>query len=297
MRKIAGPHPPAAYIGAGEVPERFNGAVSKTVDLSRGPGVRIPPSPLCVRRRGRITRIQRLLENGDCRTSQLLMNPEDTTPEREVPALIGDRLLLYQALDRVGPELGRVYQGAIAVLADAENQVRLQLAAHALRELMDLLSKYRDVPVDASKERMGDKVRTLDDRWGALSDQDYLEEGATITPRLAKFLKLTREFFVWFKEHRPRRRGVVAGALLKMDKHPLPAPPQIQKLNVNEWFEMHRYFVSSAHRFDVRLNPLEFESYLSTFERFLMNRLVPRIMPELEKIDQILRSKTSDANN
>ncbi len=29
----------------GEVPERFNGAASKVVDLLWGPGVRIPPSP------------------------------------------------------------------------------------------------------------------------------------------------------------------------------------------------------------------------------------------------------------
>ena len=29
----------------GEMPERSNGAVSKTVDLARGPGVRIPLSP------------------------------------------------------------------------------------------------------------------------------------------------------------------------------------------------------------------------------------------------------------
>ncbi len=33
----------------GEVPERSNGAVSKTVDLATGPWVRIPPSPLAPR--------------------------------------------------------------------------------------------------------------------------------------------------------------------------------------------------------------------------------------------------------
>ena len=33
-------------ITTGEVPERSNGAVSKTVDPSRGPRVRIPASPL-----------------------------------------------------------------------------------------------------------------------------------------------------------------------------------------------------------------------------------------------------------
>src|SRR5262245_7571702 len=37
--------PPSIEIETGEVPERLNGAVSKTVDRATGPWVRIPPSP------------------------------------------------------------------------------------------------------------------------------------------------------------------------------------------------------------------------------------------------------------
>src|SRR5690625_286160 len=42
---LAGGHPRRRDSISGEVPERSNGAVSKTVDPLRGPGVRIPPSP------------------------------------------------------------------------------------------------------------------------------------------------------------------------------------------------------------------------------------------------------------
>src|SRR5215213_3740113 len=39
--------PPYPICKNGEVPERSNGAVSKTVDRATGPWVRIPPSPPC----------------------------------------------------------------------------------------------------------------------------------------------------------------------------------------------------------------------------------------------------------
>jgi hypothetical protein len=39
------PSPPPATKFQGEVPERSNGTVSKTVDRATGPWVRIPPSP------------------------------------------------------------------------------------------------------------------------------------------------------------------------------------------------------------------------------------------------------------
>ena len=75
---------------------------------------------------------------------------------------------LYEALAEQDKRLAGIYLGSLLVLSQLENPDSLALAAHSLRELMEKLPKYRDLPA-AKKPPSRIGPRTLRCRCKAVS--------------------------------------------------------------------------------------------------------------------------------
>lgn len=223
------------------------------------------------------------------------MNSEPTSLR-----LSGEQIALHKELADKNPVLARMYQGALYVLEQSENPDRFALAAHGLRELMEKLPRYLDIPKEANSVGMTAKVRDLYKCWCSARKRSSCHHDGKWSGRIDKglqtFLKKTQEFFAWLEVDRPSRKQSVAKILRVLDplRRALPAP--IEKLRVDEWDGIHNYFEGVSHH-NLPGTVDEFASWLLALERFLLDRLIPRTFEDHEKIDQIIREGDKNAQS
>ena len=212
--------------------------------------------------------------------------------------LYGQRNALYQALTRKDSRLAGMYLGALLVLHQTENPERIPLAAHALRELMENLPKYLDLPVPKKPPSLKVKVMNLNQDWqhatkSSVCNANPLWSGAIDVP-LQKFLERVNKFFEWFQTEHPMRRERTEKLLKALDPLSRRLPGPIGDLRIEEWVECFDYFVPIAHHAPV--STLEdFKAWLDVLERFLLDRLKPRTFEDLAKIKEIIEEGESDA--
>lgn len=203
-----------------------------------------------------------------------------------------------RALADKSQKLSRMYLGGFHVLNESSNPDALSLAAHAIRELMEKIPEYLDVPVKAQKETTKAKIREVEQSWGKATTNSQCHDrgqwNGKIDGSLRKFLTKLDNFFEWFRNHYPRRRDEISRTLDRMEDSDRDVPPPLQELNVATWVELRDFFVSVAHH---RKSPSreEFLQWLDALERFLLDRLVPRTFEDFEEIDSILREGDDNA--
>lgn len=209
-------------------------------------------------------------------------------------ALSGQQRALLHSLVQESPELSKMYLGGIHVLNDRSNPDAFSLAAHAIRELMEKIPEYLDIPVKAQKETAKGKIREIEESWEKATAYSQCHDNGRwagkIDGPLRKLLTKIDNFFDWFRHHHPRRQDEVNRTLDRMDVSGRDLPEPLQKLNVEAWMELRDFFVSVAHH---RRNPppKEFLKWLDAVERFLLERLHPRTFEDFEEIDTILREE------
>ena len=213
----------------------------------------------------------------------------DTSPQ--LLQLSGHQQTLYGALHAKGVMLGIMYHGALSVFQETGNPDRLALAAHGLRELMEKIPRYLDLPQEKSSSNMLGEVRGLHDSWrDTVTKTNCLKDGrwsGAVDKFLERFLKRSQEFFQWVEDNRPKRKQYAAAVLRTLDPLPYPLPYAIEKLRVNEWECIHDYFEKVSHHNGV-VTIEEFTSWLANLERFLLDCLVPRTFEDHVKIDEII---------
>ena len=220
--------------------------------------------------------------------------PTEGTTEVNMPRFVlsGQQRSLLTALERRNEALSTMYQGGLVVLSDLSNPDRHSLCAHAIRELMEKLPRFLEVPTRAQGERLGPKVREIEVAFQRLCQREASSQGVewhgrVVDINLHKFLQQVEGFFGWFQTHQPRRRMEMRVALEKLDASGRPLPSRLADLNVIAWEDIHEYFLSIAHHGRMAVDS-EFVSYLSALERFLLERLEPRTFNDFEEIDKLL---------
>ena len=222
--------------------------------------------------------------------------PEDQVGSRFI--LSGQQRILVRALEAKNEELGRIYYGGLHILSDTKNPEALSLAAHAIREMMEKIPEFLDVPVKALRESTKAKIREVEDSWkNATANSKCHHSGrwdGEIDGSARKLLTKLDKFFEWFRNYHPRRRDEIDRTLHRMDDSDRRIPPRLQNLNVTTWIELRDFFISVAHH---RQNSSRdaFLQWLDALERFLLDRLVPRTFEDFEEIDNIVREGESDA--
>lgn len=182
------------------------------------------------------------------------------------------------------------YEGALAVL----NYVipdRLPLAAHALREIMDWLPRYIDLPVVHTT--LGAKANNLRDEWERLRKKTRcLRDGkwtGEIDAAVTRFLERADEFFGWMTEQRARKTQQTAKVLQALDPIGLPAP--LVEDNASSYLKIRNFFVEVSHH--KGCSDEEFTEWVAAFEVFLLDRLVPRTYEDFDAIDQLVAGDSS----
>lgn len=205
--------------------------------------------------------------------------------------LTGAQRSLYEALWRLNPILADIYYGALSVLQQTDNPDHLAQTAHSLRELMEKLPRYMNVPLDRKGASLTDKVRGFHQEWSKLleevnRDGNSLKSGALICRPLESFLGFSEEFFGWVEIERPTRKKQTAKVVRGLDPAMRPLPATIENLRIEEWDECHSYFENVSHH---NRTAEELEGWISALERYLLDKLCPRTFDDHAVLDQIIQ--------
>lgn len=213
-----------------------------------------------------------------------------------VPELSGRQQLLYRSLKEKSPKIAELYESALRVLADGSNPCRLFFAAHSIREMIDGLPRFLDLPTLAEQGRLGDRVSALEVVWANATKSQCHRDGqwaGEIDDPLRKLLDALQNFFEWCKEHRRRRRNVAASLFRSADLSGIPLPETVEKKRVDRWLAKRDYFVGVAHQSST--TEAEFQSALDGLEQVLLDLLYPRPSEDFSAIDALLAEENSNA--
>lgn len=215
------------------------------------------------------------------------------------PRLSGHQRDLWEALQEVDEGLGSMYHGALITLSGPLNPERLSQAAHSLRELLDNLPRYCDVPDDIEPHsQLKNKVIGLQGVWrkftNAWSSPGTNRWEGEIDGSLGRFLRACERFFVWFADSFLLHRERVVSVLRSFDPGGMPMPATLEDQVFDEWKRLRDFFLDVLHH-RVTPNEVELKNRLADLEAFLLERLRPRTFADFEDLDQIIEEGESHA--
>ncbi len=221
------------------------------------------------------------------------------TDESEVKGLEPLQTELYNALKAKSEEVASMYLGAVQVFTLTTIPGRVTLAAHAIREMMGLLPKVIDVPVnDGARQRLGDFVTNLKEAWARMCKRNRWpgdpKWDGSIDSDLKKFLAQIEALLEADSRIKTDRRSVTQSFIRKQNFSLVGLPEEIEDLRVQEWMKFHDYFVITAH-----YNPTDestFLKYLKHFEDLLLRYLEPRTFETQDEILEIIQEGESHAD-
>lgn len=217
--------------------------------------------------------------------------------------LSGQQFALYEALAEKDARLASMYWGSLLVFRQSENPDLLALAAHGLRELMEKIPRYLDLPV--ARKTYGEKSPSLKEKVNHLhlSWRDAKQHvqsllnpiwSGTLDRSVRTFLKRTLDFFIWHEKERPTRKQQTAKVLRDLDPMKISLPESIELIRIKEWEEHHDYFERVAHH-DIRPSAEAFASRLAALEQILRDCFRPHTFEDFAEIDRIIREGEADA--
>jgi hypothetical protein len=193
-----------------------------------------------------------------------------------------------------------MYLGALWVHGQDGNPDRLALAAHGLRELMEKLPMYLDLPIATKPPSLKDKVRGLAQSWGNCAKNSTCGGNpgwsGAIDGSLRKFLRKSHEFFAWFEVEHPTRKRRITNILRSLDYLKTPLPKAIEELRVEEWDKSHEYFELVSHHTHTTTFE-DFVSWVTALEYFLLDRLHPRTFDDHGELDEIIKEGEANAQS
>lgn len=212
-------------------------------------------------------------------------------PRADEFVLTGQQLELYQALSEKSRKASDLYRGSLMTFADVNNPERFPQSAHSIRELIKNLHKFIDVPAESDKARMGDKFRTLADKWEKVKAKTSCHNSGVwdgpIDKHLRRGLAAVDEAIEWLRANRPTVKETSLALIRGLDVSRNPLPPSLETTHYREWKALYDYFVAVCHH-DRETDEAEFSTNLYGFERFVLDRVRPRTLAEQTLIDQLI---------
>jgi hypothetical protein len=214
--------------------------------------------------------------------------------------LSGERAALYGALFRRSERIARMYLGIHHALRDSFNPERFVHAGHSARELMEKVHEIVAVFTPAHFNRMGGKVTELEQYYERVVSKSKLKSpkwDGQIDDPMRKLLEKIKEFFEWKKEHMPRRREEVARTMRALDGPSRAIPSDLEKLAIDEWFEVKGFFVNVSHHQTSDTSLEEFDARLTSLERILLRKLNPSTFADFDALDAIIKAGEAEHGN
>jgi hypothetical protein len=203
-----------------------------------------------------------------------------------------DQVAIYNALVEFNRTLSTMYLGSLYVLNDSSNPDRLSLAAHSLRELMEKLPKYLDLPVEKPMTGLKERIRILMQAWHSTKRGSgaYVNSvwAGNIDRKIVGFFEDLNIFFTEFEIENPNRKEALRRVLRAFDPLPALMPRQVEDLRIKQWGDYNGYFQGVSHH-TRGATEADFRTTLSSFEKFLLDYLCPRTYDDFTEIDEIIR--------
>lgn len=216
----------------------------------------------------------------------------DLSANIDPTGLTGRQLVLLNALIGLDSRLGQMYHGAVWVLLQTVNPDRLAHAAHGLRELMEKLPLFLDVPIKAKEKSLTQGVNELADSWEKAVKLSKCHHDGTWTGEIDGGLKTllgkAESFFAWYREAKPKRKERTASVLKNLDPSGKKLPKPLEILRVEEWETINGYFQGVSHH-NKNVDITQFDIYLDALETFILDRLRPRIFDDHDALSELIR--------
>jgi hypothetical protein len=228
------------------------------------------------------------------------MEDERRTESADPARLSGQQKSLFEELAKQNPILSRMYLGSVVVLRDLANPDRFPQCAHSIRELMEKLPTWFDVPTKAHRESLGNQVSNLVSSFEAMKSKStcHNEENGwegEIDGRLKGFIERFEVFVTWKRNHFPRRREEAGDLLERIDASGRRLPQPLAEKNADIWMELKDYFTVSSHHPSNEIDEEEFLQWVDAFEKIILDRLVPRTFDDFKEIDGLIEEGELDA--
>ena len=205
----------------------------------------------------------------------------------ELTPLKSEQLALLGVLFERSTSIATMYVGAVMAREAVSNPEHLSQACHSLRELIDNLPKYFDIPVEPSG-KLGAQVNLLQTHW---KREARVKNGST-EPVSNKFAKMLSAFFQWNDDNFPTRRELARSIIRNLDATGRPLPRPIEDLRAEEWMKIRDFFVGATHHGPCSQE--DFDSWLGVFESFMLALAKPRTFDNADAIDALIQEGETD---
>jgi hypothetical protein len=205
---------------------------------------------------------------------------------------------LLAALRELNSEAANIYVGAISTFRTEWNLDRIALCSHGIRELINKLPLYADVPlVKEDRQKLGNYADNLVAVWNKMAEKKIWPGepawSGSIDADLRKVLKKTQLLVESHIKIKAGRKLQVRKIIQKHNYHPVPLPASIEENKASQWDEYRTYFANVAHH--ARTSEEEFKSHLTHFEDMLLNYLKPRTFDKKAEILKLIKDGAKDA--
>lgn len=223
----------------------------------------------------------------------LFPDGESSAVARGSPVLSGKQRAFYEVLSRLDGRLADMYLGVLWVLAQESNPDRVCQAAHSMRELMEKLPQYLELPIPKNPTTLGDRIRSLHARWKRV---ERLPGGIISTNGLLWcFLKELGLFFNDFEHGHTTQREASVILVNELDPAGLPVPKVVQRERADLWQTLRDYFVKVSHH-RTNQDVAEMTDRIDAVEGFLLDYLRPRTLDNQAEILSLIREGEGDGH-
>jgi len=187
--------------------------------------------------------------------------------------------------------------GAVRVAGDLGNPEAIPQAAHSMRELMEKVPEYLDVPVERTGPALGDRAKLFVTRVevakrDSACHRDAVWEGSIDRP-LKRLLTEMEEFADGVRKDYPARLESTRRLFRHLDPLGDPVPESVEATLVQEWKGHDTYFKKVAHH---RILPSSaaFGHAMASCSRFLLMCLRPPTFEIQSTLDALIDEAESN---
>jgi hypothetical protein len=206
---------------------------------------------------------------------------------QELIPLRDSQLALLGVLLEKDESVAKMYAGALMARSFDTNPDYLSQACHSIRELIDNLPKYFEVPIQRT-DSLTNKVNALRAAW----DREPRVRISSAEALSERFAVKVAEFFQWHEAQFPTRREVARNTVRELSTSSRLLPHPIETLRAEEWMKIRDWFIGATHH--GACSEDEFDQWLDVFESFMLNLSKPRPFDNADVIDALIRKGESD---
>lgn len=199
---------------------------------------------------------------------------------------------LVACLVRRSEKLARIYSSGLSVFYQKENPGRLELAAHAMRELMDKSSILTGREAAPQGDGMKTRIRPVKEAYLILRKAQGFNETFpldAVEGAVRRVLDTLDKFFEWVEANRPEAKKRTAQMLSELSGPGQALPVDIADDEVARWMVADGYFKKVAHNGQDHVNENAFIAHMTFVESVLLQRLQPQAIADLDVLDALVR--------